>query len=111
MTGKVLTRWSLMWLLGTVLLVAGGALNLSQRAVHQLPPTDGVLWVQKADGIYAEKVLPGLAASRAGISPGDKLINVSLDGERFDELVSVKDIPMYLDAAGVGGTLTYFYQK
>jgi PAS domain S-box-containing protein len=100
-----------MWLLGTVLLVAGGALNLSQRAVHPLPPTDGVLWVQRADGIYAEKVLPGLAASRAGISTGDKLINISLDGERFDELVSVKDIPMYLDVAGVGGSLTYFYQK
>jgi two-component system NtrC family sensor kinase len=100
-----------MWLLGTVLLAAGGALNLSQRAIHQLPPTDGVLWVQKADGIYAEKVLPGLAASRAGISQGDKLINISLDGERFEELVSVKDVPMYLEAAGVGGSLTYFYQK
>jgi PAS domain S-box-containing protein len=70
-----------------------------------------VLWVQKADGIYAEKVLPGLAASRAGISQGDKLINVSLDGKRFEELVSVKDVPMYLEAAGVGGSLTYFYQK
>lgn len=100
-----------MWLVGTVLLVAGGALNLSQRAFHQLPPTDGVLWVQKADGIYAERVIPGLAASRAGISPGDKLVNISLDGRTFDELASVADVPMYLDAAGPGGTLTYFYQK
>ncbi|MEP7214310.1 MAG: ATP-binding protein [Acidobacteriota bacterium] len=111
MKGKFLTSWSLTWLVVAVLLVAGGALNLSQRAFHQLPPTDGVLWAQKADGIYAEKVLPGLAASRAGISPGDKLLTVSLDGQTYDEVISTADIPMYLEAAGVGGSLTYFYQK
>src|SRR5215204_1167096 len=65
----------------------------------------------KDDGIYAEKVLPGLAGSRAGISPGDKLLTISLDGETFDEVVSVADVPIYLDAAGVGGTLTYYYRK
>src|SRR5688572_4034896 len=108
---KVLTSWSLMWLVVTVLLVAGGALNLSQRAYNELPPTDGVLWVEKDGGIYAEKVLPGFAASRAGISPGDKLLTVSVDGETFDEVASVADIPMYLETAGVGGTLTYYYQK
>jgi PAS domain S-box-containing protein len=111
MKGKFLTGWSLTWLVVTVFLVAGGALNLAQRAFHQLPPTDGVLWVQKADGIYAEKVLPGFAASRAGISPGDKLLTARLDGRTFDEVVSPADVPMYLEAAGVGGSLTYFYQK
>jgi hypothetical protein len=60
MKGKVLTSWSLIWLVFTVLLITGGALNLSQRAYHELPPTDGVLWVQKGDGIYAEKVVAGL---------------------------------------------------
>ncbi len=108
---KVLTSWSLIWLVVTVLFVAAGALNLLQRASGELAPTDGVLWVQKADGIYAEKVLAGLAASRQGISVGDKLISISLDGENFDELVSVNDVPMYLATAGVGGNLTYFYQK
>lgn len=111
MKGKVLTSWSLIWLVATALLVAAGALNLSQRAFHQLPPTDGVLWVQKSDGIYAEKVIPGLAASRAGISQGDKLLTASLDGETFDEVISPADIPMYLEAAGVGGSLTFYYQK
>ena len=111
MKGKVLTSWSLIWLVFTVLMVAGGALNLSQRAYHELPPTDGVLWVQKSDGIYAEKVTAGFAASRAGVSPGDKLLTISLDGNTFDEVVSTSDIPMYLDAAGVGGSLTYFYQR
>lgn len=111
MKAKVLTSWSLMWLVVTVLFVAGGALNLSQRATGELAPTDGVLWVQKADGIYAEKVLPGFAASRQGISAGDRLVNVSVDGTTFEEVTSIADIPMYLDAAGVGGSLTYFYQK
>jgi PAS domain S-box-containing protein len=89
----------------------GGALNLSQRAFQNLPPTDGVLWVQKDGGIYADRVLPGYAASRAGISKGDKLLAISLDGDSFDEAASTADVPMYLEAAGVGGTLTYYYQK
>ena len=46
MKGKVLTSWSLIWLLATVLFVVGGALNLSQRAYSKLPPTDGVVWVR-----------------------------------------------------------------
>lgn len=111
MKAKVLTSWSLIWLVVTVLFVAGGGLNLLQRATGELAPTDGVLWVQKADGIYAEKVMPSLAASRQGISPGDKLLGISLDGDKFDEVLSIADIPMYLDSAGVGGHLTYFYQK
>jgi hypothetical protein len=36
---------------------------------------------------------------------------LSLDGETFDEAVSIADVPMYLEAAGVGGSLTYYYQK
>src|SRR5690606_23981038 len=111
MKRKVLTSWSLIWLVVTVLFVAGGALNLSQRAFHSLPPTDGVLWVEKADGIYAEAVRPNLAGARAGISKGDKLLTISLDGEHVDEVISAADIPMYLDAAGVGGDLTYFTRK
>ncbi|MDM7922109.1 MAG: ATP-binding protein [Pyrinomonadaceae bacterium] len=111
MKGKIFTSWSLIWLVMTVLLVAGAALNLSQRAGHQLPPSDGVLWVQKSDGIYAEKVIPGMAASRAGVSAGDKLLTVSLDGKTFDEVASVADVAMYLDSAGLGGSLTYFFEK
>lgn len=111
MKGKVLTSWSLVWLLATVLFVAGGALNLSQRAYHPLPPTDGVDWVQKPDGIFAAQVTPGLSGSRAGISVGDKLIGISLDGETAEEVISTADVPMYLEAAGVDGSLTYTIQK
>jgi PAS domain S-box-containing protein len=111
MKGKVLTSWSLVWLLATVLFVAGGALNLSQRAYHQLPPTDGVDWVQKPDGIFAARVTPGLAGSRAGISVGDKLIGISFEGETPEEVISPADVPMYLEATGVDGSLTYTIQK
>jgi two-component system, NtrC family, sensor kinase len=112
MTGKVLTSWSLVWLLATVLFVVGGALNLSQRATHKLPPTDGVVWQLRPDGgIYAERVLPGLAASRAGISTGDRLIGIGLDSDKTDEITSPADVQMFLEAAGVDGNLTYFYQR
>ena len=98
-------------MLATVFFVAGGALNLYQRANHDLPPADGVVWVLRADGIYAEKVMPGYVASRAGLASGDKLIGVGLEGEKVQENVTVSDIYMYLEAAGVGGNLTYFYQR
>lgn len=111
MKGKVFTSWSLIWLVVSALLIAGGALNLSQRAFQTLPPTDGVLWSKHDEGVYADKVVSGLSASRAGVSKGDKLIAISLDGEKYEEITSVTDIPMYLDAAGVGGTLSYYYQK
>src|SRR5215203_473639 len=112
MTGKLLTSWSLVLLLATVLFVVGGALNLSQRAYHKLPPTDGVVWDLKTDGgIYAEKVLPGFAASRAGISSGDQLIGIGLESEKTDEITSPADVQMYLEAAGPDGNLTYFYQR
>ena len=111
MKGKVLTSWSLIWLLATVLFIAVGALNLLQRSYNELPPTDGVLWVQKEDGIYAEKVIKGLAASRAGIAVGDKLIGIGLDGQKLEENVLISDIYIYLETAGVNGKLTYLYQR
>jgi two-component system, NtrC family, sensor kinase len=111
MKEKMLTSWSLSWLLASVLFVAAGALNLSQRAFQNLPPTDGVTWIQKTDGIYAAKVQAGLAGSRAGISVGDRLIGIGFDGENTEEITSPGDVQMYLETAGVNGSLTYFYQK
>ncbi len=111
MKGKLLTNWSLVWLVAAAFFVAGGALNLSQRAYHNMPPTDGVIWSQKADGIYAEKVTPNLAASRAGIAVGDKLLGIGLNDNQIDELISPTDVQMYLETAGEDGNLTYFYQR
>ena len=67
-------------MLASVLFVAAAALNLSQRAFQNMPPTDGVHWVLRSDGIYAEKVAPGFAGSRAGIAVGDKLLGIGMDG-------------------------------
>lgn len=111
MKGKVITSWSLIWLLSSVLLIAGGALNLSQRAYQKLPPTDGVQWTHNADGIFAERVLPGFAGDRAGISKGDKLIAIGFENQTPDEVVSISDVAIYLETAGVDGNLTYTFQK
>jgi hypothetical protein len=112
MKGKLLTSWSLVWLIAVVLFVIGGALSLSQRSFQKMPPTDGVVWSHKSDGVYAEKVTPGLAGSRAGISVGDRLLGISFDEKQTpDEIVSPSDVQMYLETVGVGGSLTYFYQK
>ena len=111
MKGKLLTSWSLVWLLSSVLLMAGGALNLYQRAFQKLPPTDGILWTQRVDGIYAAQVIRGLAGDRAGISVGDKLIGIGLEGDKTEEIASAADVQMYLEIAGLDGNLTYFYQK
>jgi two-component system, NtrC family, sensor kinase len=111
MKGKLITSWSLPWLIAAVLLVAGAALNLSQRAFQELPPTDGVTWSLKSGGIYAERVVPGFAADRAGIAEGDRLIGIGLETDNTEEITSPADVQMFLEAAGVGGNLTYFYQK
>ena len=111
MKEKMFTSWSLIWLLASVLFVTAGALNLSQRAFQNMPPTDGIRWGQRADGIYADKVTPGFAGSRAGISVGDKLIGIGFDGEKTEEITSVADVQMYLESVGVDGNLTYYYQK
>lgn len=111
MKGKVITSWSLIWLLASVLLITGGALNLSQRAFQKMPPTDGVLWTQRADGIFAERVSPGFAGDRAGISTGDKLIAIGFENQTPEEVVSPGDVAIYLETAGVDGNLTYTFQK
>nr|MBA2620540.1 PAS domain S-box protein [Acidobacteriota bacterium] len=79
---------------------------------HDLPATDGVQWTQHASGgVYAERVTPGFAAARAGISKGDRLLWVSLDGENFDEISSPADVQMYLETAGADGSLTYRFER
>lgn len=111
MKEKMLTSWSLIWLLTAVIFAAAGALNLSQRSFQNLPPTDGVRWVLRDDGIYADRVQSGLAGARAGISRGDKLLGIGFDGEPTEEISSPAEVQIYLETAGVGGTLTYYYQK
>src|SRR5262245_60321954 len=111
MQRKVLTTWSWLLLLATALLFVGGALNLLQRGTQPLPPIDGIAWALKNDGIFAGKIVPGSAGDKAGILPGDRLVGISLDGKNFDEVTVPAEVAIYLDAAGVDGNLTYFYQR
>ena len=111
MKEKTLKRGTLIWLLAAVLLVTAGALNLAQRAIQDMPPTDGITWTHRLDGIYAARVKSGFAGSRAGISVGDKLLGIGLEDDKIDEINSVADVQIYLETAGVDGNLTYFYQR
>src|ERR1051325_965570 len=100
MKEKMLTSWSLIWLLACVLFVTAAALNLSQRAFQNMPPTDGVTWVQRDDGVYAKKVIDGLTGSREGVSVGDKWIGIGFDSDKPEEIPSPADVQMYLESAG-----------
>lgn len=108
---SVLTTKSWIWLIAAIILAVVAVLNFSQRAVHKLPPTDGVMWQAKDEGIFAEKVEPASAADRAQILPGDRLIAVSLDEKTFEEVKSATDVQMYLEEAGLGGRVTYLFQR
>ena len=119
MKTKVLTSWMMVWLLVAVLLLAGGALNLSQRAYKDLPVSDGISWVYEDGGVYAERVLQGQAGARAEIFEGDRLISISLDpnegasGELpvADEITRPSQVPMYLEIVGKGNGLTYIVER
>jgi PAS domain S-box-containing protein len=104
----------------TALLIAAGALNFSQRLNHQSPPSDGVTWIDTAQGVVAKSVEPGSAAARARIIPGDVLIAISpsgqlcepgLTGPRCEPAGDTSRIQMYLDRAHVGGEIHYLIER
>ena len=78
MKGSVLTTRTWLLLATAALLVVAGGINFWQRAHTQGPPTDGVTWVDSSQGIIAKSILPGSAASRARMNPGDRLLAVSM---------------------------------
>ena len=63
---------------------------------------DGVLWLERADGLVAEDVSPNSAADLAGILPGDVLLAVN------DKPIEVhEDVLRFLHASGEGTQLEY----
>jgi PAS domain S-box-containing protein len=82
-------------------------LNFAQRLRHETPPWDGVRWADTKEGIIAETVEAGSAAARSQIVPGDRLVGISFDDEHYEPVLHAKDVHIYLDQAGVGGTLHY----
>ncbi|HEY0078141.1 MAG TPA: ATP-binding protein [Pyrinomonadaceae bacterium] len=114
MKNSVLTTRTWVLLIAAGLLVAAGTLNFAQRLTHTAPPTDGVYWTQTPKGVVARSVEPDSAAGRLGILgvlPGDRLVAVSLDETRDEEIVSAADVQMYLEMVGVGGHLRYLVAR
>src|SRR2546423_4128154 len=86
MKGSIFTGRTWVLLSATVLLVAAGALNFSQRLKkNQAPPSDGVTWTDTAQGVVAKVIEPDSAAARARMIPGDRLIAVSPTGQRCED--------------------------
>lgn len=111
MKRSVLTTQTWVLLVTAVLLVVAGALNFSERLRRAQPPTDGVEWVQVGEKVVARAVTPGLVGNRAQLLPEDRLIAVSFDDVRYEQIVSAADLQIYLEQAGVGGTLHYWIER
>jgi len=110
----VLTTQTWVLLIAASLLVALGALNLSQRLSNQSPPTDGITWIEKHGHIVARAVNPNSTTGSAGILgvlPGDYLVAVTEDGGHPFQIERASDAQIYLERAGVRGHLTYLIER
>ncbi len=74
--------------IAAILLVLGLA-NIAIRATSR-EVDDGVLWVNRAEGVTAFEVASGTPASRAGIRPGDLL--EAINGQLVDRSADVSEI-------------------
>src|SRR5437667_10787771 len=120
MKGSVLTGKTWLLLIAAALLIAGGALNFSQRLRNRPPPWDGVTWVDTGQGVVAKTIEPGSAAARARLISGDHLLAVSPSGRRCAEITSgprceqigsARDGQIYLQQARVGGEIHYSIER
>ncbi|MEP6635085.1 MAG: ATP-binding protein [Acidobacteriota bacterium] len=111
MKRSVLTTGTWLVLIGAALLAAGGALNFAQRARHETPPWDGVRWVDTNNGVAAEVVEPNSSGARARLLTGDRLIAISLNDGKYDEVGQSKHVQIYLDQAKVGGQIHYLIER
>lgn len=108
-SGLTTRTWTLLIL--AALLAAAGILNFTQRATHKFPPTDGVTWIQTPQGIIAQRAEPNQSGARAGIIAGDRLLGISRDETNFEEVANATEVQIFLEEAGVGGHLTYYYER
>ena len=118
--GSVLTGKTWLLLVVAALLIAAGALNFSQRLSHQPPPWDGVTWVDSSHGVVAKTVEPGSSAARARVIPGDRLIAISMTGQKCEEVTSgprcepisaARYVQIYLNDAHAGGDIHYLIER
>ncbi len=111
MKSSVLTTRTWALLILAALAIAAGTLNFVQRATHKFPPTDGIIWIQTPQGIIAQRTDPDRAGARAGLIQGDRLLGISKDDTSFDEIANPDHIQIYLEEAGLGGHLAYYYER
>jgi two-component system NtrC family sensor kinase len=98
-------------LAGAALLVTAGILNFAQRLRHETPPWDGVRWSDTKQGIVAETVEPGSSGARGQILPGDRLLAISLNNVKYEEIGRAEKVQVYLDQAHVGGQIHYLIER
>ncbi|HEX8685238.1 MAG TPA: GAF domain-containing protein, partial [Pyrinomonadaceae bacterium] len=114
MKDSVLTTKGWALLIAAAVLVAAGTINFAQRLTHPAPPTDGIDWVKTTQGITASSVKADSPAGRKGVfgvMPGDRLIAVSLDEKRDEQVVNAYDVQNYLEVARVGGRVRYLVER
>jgi two-component system, NtrC family, sensor kinase len=110
--GSIITTKTWFLLIGAALLISAGLLNFRQRAREEMPPWDGVEWVDTKEGVVAKSIERGSAADRAWLLPGDRLIGITLDpNARPEQIVAAHHVQIYLEQAGVGGQLHYLMTR
>jgi PAS domain S-box-containing protein len=85
----------------TLAAVVFACVNLSQEANEQTP-MDGVTWLEARGGLEAHRVVQGGPGQRAGIKPGDLLVEVN-----GQPTARVATLNRQMFHAGVFGTATY----
>lgn len=111
MKRSVFTTGTWLVLAGAALLVTAGILNFVQRLRHETPAWDGVSWEDTREGILADTVAPGSSGARGQILPGDRLIAISLDNRKYEEVDRASKVQVYLDQARVGGNIHYLIER
>ncbi|MFL6333073.1 MAG: ATP-binding protein [Pyrinomonadaceae bacterium] len=114
MKDSVLTTKGWALLIVAAVLVAAGTINFAMRLTHTGPPTDGIDWVKTDEGIVVRSVKQDSPAGRKGIFgviPGDKLVAISLDEKKDDQVVNSYDVQVYLEEAKVGGRVRYLIER
>jgi len=110
--GSIITTKTWFLLIGAALLISAGLLNFRQRAREEMPPWDGVEWVDTKEGVIARSIERGSAADRAWLLPGDRLIGITLDpNAKPEQIAAAHHVQIYLEQAGVGGQLHYLMTR
>ncbi|MEW6126773.1 MAG: ATP-binding protein [Acidobacteriota bacterium] len=91
----------------TGLLVVIGILNLRDRLSSPPIPTDGVEWVDTANGVKAKAVR---SYSHISVKPGDYVRAIFYQG-KYESIDSAETIALYLDKQGVGSEARYVIER